>query len=117
MFFCHRYVLGCSIAFAMMTMTVPLAQAAEPSALSERELDLVTAGGPATERRSVARLARLVGYEVGAQRSGLVGFADRRRESAVGLLRPAIRAAREAAQSNESAGEGFCYPSLNSEPF
>jgi hypothetical protein len=73
-----------------MAAALPHGGAAEPFVLSDHELDLVAAGATSSQRRSVARHLRLVGYEVVRQRHAL-GFAAHPWNTAIALLLPAIQ--------------------------
>jgi hypothetical protein len=87
-----RFVFACLIAVAMMTTAPQHGQATEPLTLSDRELDLVSAGATSRERRTVSRQVRLFGYEIAMQGRRL-GLTDQPRKIAIALLLPAIQQA------------------------
>lgn len=102
----NRLLGGAGIALGLALTVVPSAQAGGPRSLTDVELDRVAAGNAATQRQSVARLARLVGYQPQAS----LGFTDSPGETAIALLLPAVQAAREAARATgDQVGGGVFF--------
>lgn len=112
-----RLLGAAGVALALTLAAVPIARAGEARLLGDAELDRITAGSTATQRQSVARLARLVGYKPQAP----FGLSDSPGETAIALLLPAVQSAREAARAAATeAGEFFyshAFTRGSSDPF